>query len=64
MSLSSMMVQRLCDEPSLTAEALIGSTLNLWIGISFVTLFEVFEMLLLFCCVDQVAPGPGNMRVG
>ena len=60
------MVQQLRDEPSLPAETLIGifgGLMNLWIGISFVTLFEVIEMLLLFCCPDKAAAVIGNMCV-
>ena len=54
-SLLSTMVQQFRDEPSFTAESLIGTlggTLNLWIGISFVTLFELLELLLLLCCAE------------
>ena len=61
-SLLSTMVQQFRDEPSFTAESLIGTlggTLNLWIGISFVTLFELLELLLLLCCAD-----PADIKTG
>ena len=62
-SLASTIVQRFRDEPSFTAESLIGTlggTLNLWIGISFVTLFELLELFLLLCCTDKATTKTGK----
>ena len=64
-SFATTMVQRMYDEPSISTATLIGTlggTLNLWIGIGFVTLFELLELLLqLWCCASQNANKTGTV---
>ncbi len=48
----SDIITSLIDKPAVTIESLIGSmggTLNLWIGISFVTIVEVIEVIFSLC---------------
>ena len=57
------------DKPALTMESLLGTmggTLNLWIGISFVTIIELIDMLLTLILGGisrpKVEDSPGNEK--
>ena len=67
MYLESTRVDKLLDKPSITPESLIGTlggTLNLWIGISILTLFELLELMLLLCCADHTTIKTGEDAAG